>query len=165
MAKKPINDWHCLRQTVLKSIAEMRADARAKYEACQNVDFNTLRAMLKITELGGFDVIHANAYVPYYGDRTKGTVELAVHIRALDGLKTPKLVGLIGYLDGRFGAKNSRDSLGEYHAERVYEFGNSECPIEISLHVDLDGAAKCRRIKTATDKVQTVVEFTLVCDD
>lgn len=168
MKKPQVNQWHSLKSDAFESVSQLRERAKAKHEATSKVDFDGLRNILKIVECMGFPVQMANAYVPYnlYNDYQKdGEVELSIDIKSPEGLKNPKFLGLVGFLDGRFTASNSHDNLSDYGTERVFTFSNDACPIKIRLSVDLDGAAKCRRVKTTVDKLQTVAEFKLVCED
>jgi len=166
--KKAEQSWGELKARNLQRISEMRADARDKEDAVKKVDFGSLRNILSIVGTMGFVVSYADAYVPYgYSDPVDGQVELSFQVKSVEGLKTPKMLGLIGYLDGRFGANDSHDNVNQWDAERVFKFGNTKksgCPISVRMTVDVDGSETCRKVKTMVEKVQTVAEFVLICD-
>jgi len=166
--KQVAQSWGGLKARNLQRISEMRADARDKEDAVKKVDFGSLRNILSIVGTMGFVVSYADAYVPYgYSDPVDGQVELSFQVKSVEGFKTPKMLGLMGYLDGRFGAEETRDNVSDWDAERVFKFGNTKksgCPISVRMTVDVDGSETCRKVKTMVEKVQTVAEFVLVCD-
>jgi len=166
--KKTEQSWGELKARNLQRISEMRADAKDKYDAVQKVDFGSLRNILSIVGTMGFVVSYADAYVPYgYSNPVDGQVELSFQVKSVEGLKTPKMLGLVGYLDGRFGANESHDNVNQWDAQRVFNFGDAKksgCPIQVRMTVDVDGSETCRKVKTMVEKVQTVAEFVLICD-
>ena len=166
--KQVAQSWQSLKGRNLERISQMRADARDKYEAVQKVDFEGLRSILNIVGTMGFVIRYADAYVPFgFSDPIDGQVELSFQVKSVEGFKTPKMLGLMGYLDGRFGAEETHDNVSDWGVERVFKFGNAEksgCPISVRMTVDVYGSETCRKVKTMVEKVQTVAEFVLVCD-
>jgi hypothetical protein len=149
----------------LKRVVELREEATQKYDAVQQVDFAFFQKLVDVASVMGVAPISASVYVPYYDNGTGGTARLSMVIEHVEGMKSPDVQGLIGYLDLKLGTTETRDNATSYSAEKVFEFGSMYKGYSCELRVDLENAQTCKRIKTITEKTTEVVMYKLVCND
>ena len=143
------------------SAVECLKDAR---DAAKRADYSTSAMVLEIARLSGLDIkdhyITAR-FSESNGDRTT----LCFTVNCDDGLKTKGLTAVIAYLDSYIGNSGSNDYVTEWSASRSFDFGDWESAFRVNMQCDIPSDAKgCRKVAIG-EKVETVTQYQIQCDD
>jgi hypothetical protein len=143
------------------SAVECLQDAR---DAAKRADYNTSAMILEIARLSGLNIKDAYITARFsesYGDRTT----LCFTVNCDNGLKTKGLTAMLAYLDAYVGNTNSNDYVTEWSASRSFDFGNWEDAFQVHMQCDIPSDAKgCRKVAIG-EKVETVTQYQIQCDD
>jgi hypothetical protein len=143
------------------SAVECLQDARV---AAKRADYDTSAMILQIAEISGLSIKDAYITARFsesYGDRTT----LCFTVNCDDGLKTKGLTAVIAYLDSYIGNSGSNDYVTEWSASRSFDFGNWENAFRVNMQCDIPSDSKgCRKVAIG-EKVETVTQYQIQCDD
>ena len=145
----------------VQSAVECLQDAR---ESAKRADYSTSAMVLEIARLSGLDI--KDPYITarfseLYGDRTT----LCFTVKCNDGLKTKGLTAVIAYLDSYIGNSGSNDYVTEWSASRSFDFGDWQSAFRVNMQCDIPSDAKgCRKVAVG-EKVETVTQYRIQCDD
>ena len=143
------------------SAVECLQDARV---AAKRADYGTSAMILEIARLSGLNIKDAYITARFsgsYGDRTT----LCFTVNCDSGLKTKGLTAMLAYLDAYVGNTNSNDYVTEWSARRAFDFGNWEDAFQVHMQCDIPSDAKgCRKVAIG-EKVETVTQYQIQCDD
>ena len=145
----------------VQSAVECLQDAR---ESAKRADYSTSAMVLEIARLSGLDIKDPYITARFsesYGDRTT----LCFTVKCNNGLKTKGLTAVIAYLDSYIGNSGSNDYVTEWSASRSFDFGNWESAFRVNMECKIPSDAKgCRKVAVG-EKVETVTQYRIECDD
>ena len=144
----------------VSSAVECLRDAR---KARGYADYVSSATVLEIARLSGLTILDSYLGVRLYEDEECTTLYFTVNCN--NGLKTKGLTAVIAYLCEFVGTADSSDHVSDWSASRSFMFGEWKAAFRVQMECRIPADAKgCRKVAVG-EKVETVMQYKIECDD
>lgn len=148
-----------LKQGMQDRVASAVNELKAAKDSFKNAAYEKAAAILEVASVSG--VVAADPYLQYNGNRTT----LYFNVVCKDGLRTKGLTSLIAYISEMVGEAESSDHVSSWSASRSFSFGRWDSDFRVHMHCEIPAEAKgCRKVAVG-EKVETVTQYRIECDD